>query len=112
MINLAAHGTTVLLLVQCIPRVVADSSNSVAGVSDIQSFIASITKAVIVIAGSMAVLMFTIGGFRYVTSSGNPVQLQRAKHTLLYAAIGLAIAIGSLVLGSIVTALASNAFGS
>jgi hypothetical protein len=90
----------------------ADSTSSVAGVSNIQDFITSVTKIVVLVAGGVAILMFAIGGFSYVTSSGNPEHLQRAKHTLLYAAIGLAIAIGSAVLGGIITALANNAFGS
>jgi uncharacterized membrane protein YidH (DUF202 family) len=92
--------------------VFADSTGSVAGVSALQSFITSVTKIVVLVAGSVAVLMFAIGGFQYVTSSGNPEHLQRAKHTLLYAAIGLAVAIGSAILGSVVTTLATDAFGS
>jgi len=66
----------------------------------------------VAVSGAVAIVMFAIGGFSYIVSSGNPEHLQRAKHTLLYAAIGLAIAIGSAIIGGIVTALASNAFGS
>ncbi len=93
-------------------QVFAATSSPVAGVSNIQDFITSITKIVVLVTGGIAILMFAIGGFGYVTSSGNPEHLQRAKHTLLYAAIGLAIAIGSAIIGGIVTAVANNAFGS
>jgi len=90
----------------------ADTTSSVAGVSNIETFITSITKVVVVVTGAVAITMFAIGGFAYVTSSGNPERLERAKHTLLYAAVGSAIAIASAVLGGIVSALATNAFGS
>jgi hypothetical protein len=89
----------------------ADATTSVAGVSNIESFIKSITAVIVAVCGSVAIVMFAIGGFKYVVSSGNPEHLRRAKHTLLYAAIGLAIAIGSAILGGIVTTLATNAFG-
>jgi hypothetical protein len=90
----------------------ADTSGSVAGVSNVESFITSVTKVIVLVTGAVAITMFAIGGFGYVTSSGNPEHLQRSKHTLLYAAVGLAIAIGSAVIGGIVSALANNAFGS
>ncbi len=107
---IAAFTTTLPLLLT--HPAFAASSSSVAGVSNVQNFITSVTKIVVLVTGGVAILMFAIGGFGYVTSSGNPEHLQRAKHTLLYAAIGLAIAIGSAIIGGIVTALANNAFGS
>jgi len=45
------------------------------------------------IIGSVAVLMIVIGGLRYVTSNGEPAQLTSAKNTVLYAAIGLVLAV-------------------
>lgn len=90
----------------------ADATSSVAGVSNVENFIKSVTTVIVAVCGAVAIVMFAVGGFSYVVSSGNPDHLQRAKHTLLYAAIGLAIAIGSAILGGIVSALATNAFGS
>ena len=37
--------------------------------------------------------MIIIGGFAYVTSAGEPQKLKGAKDTILYALIGLAVAI-------------------
>ncbi len=51
------------------------------------------------------------GGFGYITSSGNPEHLDRSKRTILYSALGLAIALGAFVLSNIVTQLATSAFG-
>lgn len=108
--RLGATLASVLPLVLMHPAF-ADSGSSVAGVSNVESFITGVTKVVVLVTGGIAIMMFAVGGFSYVISSGNPEHLQRAKHTLLYATIGLAVAIGSAILGGIVTALANNAFG-
>jgi hypothetical protein len=52
-----------------------------------------------------------VGGFGYITSSGNPEKLDKSKHTLIWSAIGLAIVIGAFVISNIVTDLATSAFG-
>lgn len=41
--------------------------------------------------GIAAVIMLIIGGFRYVTSSGNQETVKAAKNTITYALIGLVI---------------------
>ena len=82
-----------------------------ADVSRIENFIQSITQVLVTLAGVSATGFFVWGGFRYITSSGNPEQLEGAKKTILYSAIGLAIALGAFVLSNIVTQIASGAFG-
>ena len=47
------------------------------------------------IAGTIAVLMVVIGGIRYVTSDGDSNRASQAKNTILYALIGLVVAISS-----------------
>lgn len=46
---------------------------------------------VIGIAGIVAAIFVVYGGIAYITSSGDPAKLQKAKTTILYALIGLAI---------------------
>jgi TRAP-type C4-dicarboxylate transport system permease small subunit len=82
-----------------------------ANVAQIDTFIRSIIQVIAGLAGLVATGFFVVGGFAYITSSGNPEHLDRAKRTLLYAAIGLAITIGAFVLSTIVTSLATSAFG-
>jgi len=89
----------------------ADAASSVAGVSNIESFIKSVIAVITSIAGLVAIGFIVVGGLGYITSSGNPEHLDRSKKTLVYAGLGLAIAIGAFVLGNVVTALATNAFG-
>jgi TRAP-type C4-dicarboxylate transport system permease small subunit len=83
-----------------------------AGVSNVESFIKSIITLLAGLAGLIATGFFVVGGFSYITSSGNPEHLDRAKRTIMYSAMGLAITIGAFVLSNIVTTLATNAFGS
>jgi formate hydrogenlyase subunit 3/multisubunit Na+/H+ antiporter MnhD subunit len=80
-------------------------------VGQVENFIRSIIQVVAGLAGLIATGFFVIGGFSYITSSGNPEHLDRAKRTLMYSAIGLAITIGAFVLSNIVADLAHKAFG-
>lgn len=63
------------------------------------------------LAGLLATAYFVVGGFNYITSSGNPQRLEKAKRTILYSAIGLSITIAAFVISNIVSSLASKSFG-
>lgn len=43
--------------------------------------------------GIIAVIMIVYGGFRFVSSSGDPGQVKTARDTVMYAAIGLIVAL-------------------
>ena len=45
------------------------------------------------IIGAISVIMLIIGGIRYTTSNGDQQAVQNAKNTILYAVVGLVIAI-------------------
>ncbi len=81
------------------------------GAAQIENFIRSIIQLLVTLAGITATGFFVWGGFRYITSSGSPEQLEGAKKTILYSAVGLAIALGAFVLSNIVSGLATTAFG-
>lgn len=91
--------------------VFADSTTS-GSVSNVESFIKSVIVVIAGLAGLVATGFLVVGGFHYITSSGNPEHLEKAKRTIMYSCVGLAITIGAFVLSNIVTTLASNAFGS
>ena len=87
--------------------VFADSN---ANVTQIENFIQSVIQVVAGLAGLVATGFFVMGGFGYITSSGNPEHLDKAKRTLLHSGIGLAIVIAAFVISSIITSLATKAF--
>jgi hypothetical protein len=45
------------------------------------------------VVGAISVIMVVIGGLRYVVSGGNSSNITAAKNTILYAIVGLIIAI-------------------
>lgn len=55
--------------------------------------IASVLRLVFGLAGAIALLIITIAGFKYTVSQGQPQEVAKAKDTILYALIGLAICI-------------------
>jgi lysylphosphatidylglycerol synthetase-like protein (DUF2156 family) len=82
-----------------------------ADVTKVQSFLTNIIQIMVTLAGLVSVAFFVWGGFRYMTSSGNPEALDGAKKTVLYSGVGLAIALGAYVLMNIITQVATSAFG-
>ena len=80
-------------------------------IGQVENFIRNVIRAVAGLAGLIATGFFVVGGFGYITSSGNPENLEKSKSTLKYSAIGLAITVGAFVLSNIVTQLATDAFG-
>lgn len=53
----------------------------------------SITNLMLFVVGAISVIMIIIGGLRYVVSGGNSGNITAAKNTILYAVVGLIIAI-------------------
>jgi len=44
---------------------------------------------------AIAVLMVILGGLRYITSQGNPQEVAKARDTIIFAGIGLVIAVSA-----------------
>jgi predicted small integral membrane protein len=95
----------VILLISATPAL-ADSAD----LSRVQSFAQNVIQVLVTIAGLLAAGFFVIGGIGYITSSGNPENLDKSKKTILYSSIGLAVAIAAFVLSNIVSELARGAF--
>jgi hypothetical protein len=50
------------------------------------------------LAGGIALVIVTIGGFRYAVSQGNPQETAKAKNTVLYALIGLVVTVSAFAI--------------
>jgi len=58
------------------------------------------------ILGGIAILVITIAGFRYITSAGDPQKAASAKSTIIYAIIGLMVAVAAeAIVAFVVTSL-------
>lgn len=89
---------TSIVLMLTMPTVVFAANNTDA------SNYTSQTLSILIPLASLACAFFLIrGGFLYITSSGNPQNLEHAKKTLCNALIGLVIVISASVLSSILT---------
>lgn len=70
---------------------VASGCKGVGGDDQFVTIIQNILNAVIGISGIVAVIYIVIGGVSYMTSTGDPNKIQKARQTILYAVIGLII---------------------
>lgn len=65
------------------------------GTDDPRVFIGRLIKGILGLSGSVALLMFVYGGVVYLTAQGENERIQRAKSTLTWATVGLAVIFGS-----------------
>jgi hypothetical protein len=64
-------------------------ANSVSG------FLVGVLTAIQGIVAILAIIFIVIGGIMYMTSGGNEAMITKAKHTVTYALVGLAIVIAA-----------------
>jgi hypothetical protein len=53
----------------------------------------TITNVMLFLIGAISVIMLIVGGIRYVVSGGDSTQVTNAKNTILYAIVGIVVAI-------------------
>lgn len=68
-------------------------SNPNTGGRTLESSFRDVTNILLFVIGAVSVLVIIIGGIRYVLSNGDQSAVTGAKNTILYAVIGLVVAI-------------------
>ena len=64
------------------------------------------------IIGAVSVIMIIVGGLRYVVSGGNATAITAAKNTILYAVIGVLVALFAYaMINFVITSFAINGTG-
>lgn len=104
--RLRSLGFSLIILLLSATPALADSGD----LGRVENFAQNVIQVLITIAGLLAAGFFVVGGIGYITSSGNPENLDRSKKTILYSSIGLAVSIAAFVVANIVTDLAKGAF--
>lgn len=99
----ALIGLVICMTASLISGAIVDVASGAAADSN---FFASIFNTAFLWAGIVCAIIIVIGGISYVTSTGDPQKVAKAKNTIMYAAIGLAItllaaAIVNLVVGAV-----------
>lgn len=62
-----------------------------AAANTLNNTIEFIVNILTIIVGIVAVIMIIVGGFRYITSSGDSNNINAAKNTIIYAIVGLIV---------------------
>lgn len=75
------------------PLCIDGSGGSKPCISDFPGLIKKITTYVSSIVGSIAVIIFLYAGFLYLTSAGSPEKISKAHRALIYAIVGVGIAL-------------------
>ena len=102
--NLVIAGPSVVLLVPVAAHAATDASKGAvqaqpAGTPvNLQGQVKIITNTLLLVIGIVAVIMLIIGGLRYVLSAGNENATKGAKDTILYAVIGIVVALLSFAI--------------
>lgn len=78
------------------------TSGSLSGSQTATDFILGAIRILLTVVMAVAILFLIIGGFKYITSGGNPAQAESGKKTLINAVIGMALIILSYVIVSVV----------
>lgn len=68
-------------------------NNGSAGSKSLPQFFKKLVNVLLFVIGAIAVIMVIVGGFRYVLSGGDQGAVTSAKNTILYAIVGLVVAI-------------------
>jgi type IV secretion system pilin len=69
--------------------------SDVATFKDLETIIERIIQLALSLGGLVAFIMLIVGGFKFLTSSGDPKQAESAKNTITWAIGGLIVAIGA-----------------
>lgn len=75
----------------------------------VDSIIQTVINIISIIVGIVAVIMIIIGGFQYITSSGDSGKVSNAKNTILYAIVGLVVvALAQIIVRFVVNRLTTD----
>lgn len=78
------------------------TGNGIASTTKLSEVVPNVITILLSVSGVIAVLFIIIGGFQYMTSSGNPEAAKKGRQTLTYAIVGLVIIVLSYIIVSVV----------
>ncbi|HSX48355.1 MAG TPA: hypothetical protein VLF41_02550 [Candidatus Nanoarchaeia archaeon] len=62
---------------------------------NVQDLVPKIINVLLFVVGAVSVIMIIVGGLMYTLSAGDPSNTKKAKDTILYAIIGLVVALAA-----------------
>ena len=105
--TLLVLGVGTVLLAPAYAGETANALDPISGISDgvkgaggggantqpLKNKLKQVVNILLFVLGAIAVIVIVIGGIRYATSGGDSGQISAAKNTILYAVVGLVVAI-------------------
>jgi threonine/homoserine/homoserine lactone efflux protein len=76
-------------------NITADQINLPKSTTNVGQILGNITQLAMGILGGLAIIFLIYGGIQMAYSRGNAKNVERARETILYAAVGLALAISA-----------------
>jgi len=74
-------------------------------INDFPTLISKITTFVVTVVTSISVVIFLYAGFLYLTSAGSPERIAKGNKAVIYAIVGIAIALAGTGLVEVITAV-------
>ncbi len=81
-----------------LPNILPNKEASEYTLGDILVVIGNVIEIALLLAGTVALIYIIIGGYKYIVSAGNPEAVQQAKQTILWAVVGLIIALSAFAI--------------
>jgi chaperone required for assembly of F1-ATPase len=64
-----------------------------AGCDNLMDYVTNIVNVMLFVLGALSVVMIIFGGIKYTISAGDAKKVESAKNTIMYAVIGLVVAL-------------------
>ena len=90
-------------------KVITDDIDATGTGSDstVINLLSNIADVIVIIGSIIAIIMIIVGGIRFITSGGSSEQAGKAKNTIIYALVGLAVSItAGPIVGTVLDRLA------
>lgn len=79
--------------VECVQQGANKANTGGGSASTLDQGVRTVVNILLFLIGAVAVIMLVIGGIKYTTSNGDMEKVKSAKNTILYAIIGVVVAI-------------------
>jgi hypothetical protein len=65
----------------------------------------NLISALLAFSGVVAVVLIVLGGIQFLTSGGDPIKVEKARKTIMFAVIGFALVLLSFVIMKVVSTI-------
>lgn len=85
--------------------------SDVPAIGDVNNLFQRVAGLLVALAASLALIFLVLAGIKYIVAGGDSRQIEEAKQSLIYAGIGLGIALSASLLSRLVEQLVSPISG-